>query len=288
MADLEKIADRIETVEGIGQLLNGLKTLSSVTAHEFASYLDAVNSYHLTNTLALKCLESHLASADDHSVTRTAWIVIGPERGFCGQYRERIADELYRHLQTKEQAAPILAIGTRQAQTLSERQFTLTRAYALPATRQALKQLISNCLSDLDQQALLSPTTQINCLYARHEASVGIAAQTVALWPLTPEDIAAVISKPWPSSRLPAPLGNVKDIIRIALRQRFYTRLLRAMVQSIVTEHTARLKTLDQTEQNIKDMLEDMTLDAHQARQRAITEELIELNASFQNITEAG
>lgn len=68
----------------------------------------------------------------------------------------------------------------------------------------------------------------------------------------------------------------------------FYTKLLiyHLILESIVSEHSARMRAMKNATDNALDILSDLTLDYNQARQRVITQEIAEI-ASARKVMES-
>ena len=53
--------------------------------------------------------------------------------------------------------------------------------------------------------------------------------------------------------------------------------IYRALLESVASEHGARMTAMDNATRNAKDMIDRLTLQANRARQAAITTELMEI-----------
>ena len=70
------------------------------------------------------------------------------------------------------------------------------------------------------------------------------------------------------------------------LLERYVDMLLyRAMLESVASEHGARMTAMDNATNNAVDMIDRLTLDMNRARQAGITRELLEIVATSESLS---
>ena len=55
------------------------------------------------------------------------------------------------------------------------------------------------------------------------------------------------------------------------------TQLFRALLESVASEHGARMTAMDSASKNARELIDKLTLNMNRARQAAITNEIIEI-----------
>jgi len=66
------------------------------------------------------------------------------------------------------------------------------------------------------------------------------------------------------------------------MQQHLMVAIYRATVQSMISEHTARMASMQAAESNIEERLEDLRREFRQTRQSAITAELLDIVSGFE------
>jgi F-type H+-transporting ATPase subunit gamma len=70
---------------------------------------------------------------------------------------------------------------------------------------------------------------------------------------------------------------NPGEMLRDLLPRFVSTQLYRAMLESVASEHAARMTAMDSATNNASEMIDDLTLTMNRVRQAAITKEIIEI-----------
>ena len=77
-----------------------------------------------------------------------------------------------------------------------------------------------------------------------------------------------------------------EDKLMAALfRQYFFVSLYRACAESLKSENTSRLTAMQMAEKNISERLVELNLEFNQQRQTTVTEELLDIVAGFEALT---
>ena len=70
------------------------------------------------------------------------------------------------------------------------------------------------------------------------------------------------------------------------IRQYLFVSLYRAVANSLAAEYSSRLNSMQSAEQKIQDWQQKLQNEYRQQRQNAITEELLDIMAGFEVVTE--
>jgi len=76
-------------------------------------------------------------------------------------------------------------------------------------------------------------------------------------------------------------LGQPRELLRGLVRQLIAHDLVRAFAASQASENAARLAAMDAAEKNIEERLETLQTAYRQARQNAVTAELLDIQAAY-------
>jgi F-type H+-transporting ATPase subunit gamma len=86
----------------------------------------------------------------------------------------------------------------------------------------------------------------------------------------------------WPGKSRPEVIGDTAATLKGFIRGYLFMLLFQACAESLNSENASRLAAMQRAEKNIKDILEDLTLKFHRARQESIDEELFDVVSGFE------
>jgi F-type H+-transporting ATPase subunit gamma len=72
------------------------------------------------------------------------------------------------------------------------------------------------------------------------------------------------------------------DLFAALVRQYLFVSLYRAFAESLAGEHASRLAAMQRAETNVEERLDMLEQTYHRRRQRAITEEVLDITAGFE------
>jgi F-type H+-transporting ATPase subunit gamma len=121
--------------------------------------------------------------------------------------------------------------------------------------------------------------------YHKLISSSAYRPQTVLLWPVDLEWLQDLEKKPWPSRVLPTFTMPRERLFHALLSQHLFVSLFRAFAESLASENTSRLMSMQAAEDNIAERLRELKLTFNQLRQSSITEELFDIMAGFEALS---
>jgi len=204
-------------------------------------------------------------------------LVIGSERGLCGQYNKVILEELARTFEAKKGESgevEIVALGSRLIRELTQAGTTLTWGRALSMTSLPTYEMAHALAVEWLVRYEAYELDAVDVVYNADEGAGTYGSTTVRLIPpeLPPEGA-----------------GTPGDVIVETDPMRLYVRvveqwtaiaLYRLLLAAAVTEHSARYQLMESATQNADDLVDELMLTVKSARREAITREMQELAVS--------
>ena len=115
MSRLHELKTQIHQLDEIKQIMSSMKTLAYLEVRKVERLLD--NSQQIVEELeklAADFLYFHPTFLTKSKPDRQIWILLGSERGFCGDFNEKLLKQLNKHLNDTRSETPILIpIGQR-------------------------------------------------------------------------------------------------------------------------------------------------------------------------------
>jgi len=232
-------------------------------------------------------------------------LVIGSERGLCGQYNKVVLEELARYFEAlKGKSAEVVivapgsgatgevevvALGSRLIRELRQADYTLTWGRALSMTSLPTYELAHELAVEWLARYEAYELDGVDIVYNADEGAGTYGSTTVRLippeLPPVPAGTPEAVGVPGDVAA-PAVLPDViveTDPMRIYVRvveQWTAIALYRLLLAAAVTEHSARFQLMESATQNADDLVDQLMLTVKSARRQAITREMQELAVS--------
>lgn len=277
MATLKAIRRRVASVRNIQQITKAMKMVSAarlrraqesaLAARPYAEKLETV----LQNLASQSATLSHpLLEPREEKVVDL--LLITSDRGLCGGFNSnliRIAEAFIR--ERSERKVTLSFVGRRGLDYFKRRsaafgeqhinlfgKFTPTLAHEIGAR--------------MTQRFLNEDTDGVYVLYARFRSAI---SQIPTIDKVLPVSSRAGVSPQAPLEYLYEP--RPEELIASLLTRYVDMLIYRAMLESVASEHGARMTAMENATNNAVEMIGRLTLDMNRARQSGITRELLEI-----------
>jgi F-type H+-transporting ATPase subunit gamma len=290
MPNLLDIRRRIKSVKNTQQITKAMKMVSAaklkraqdrvVTARPFANKMSEV-----LGELAKRTDEDfHHPLLDQRGDQRYLLVLITADKGLCGAFNTNLtkAAQLFIR-ENPEKTIEFMAIGRKGRDFFRNRHATITSEFlgltgkgrvefseALDVARSIIKQYTDD--------------TAIDKVFVIYNEFKSVLSQRVVLEQLLPVARAAAAEEE-PEAKAPQPANLVDYIYEQPPEQMFSTllprlietQIFRALLESVASEHGARMTAMDSASKNASELIDTLTLNMNRIRQAAITNEIIEV-----------
>lgn len=277
MATLKAIRRRVASVRNIQQITKAMKMVSAArlrraqeaafAARPYAEKLEAV----LQNLAAQSQTVAHpfLLPREEQNIDL---LLITSDRGLCGGFNANLirAAETFMHEHAGCQVRLVL-IGRRGFDHFRRRPVTIT-AHHINLFGRLSAALAHEIGQQMGERFLRGESDAFYVLYARFRSALVQVPTIDRILPIVPKTHAPGIPpleylyEPSPQELLASLLARYVDML-----------IYRAMLESVASEHGARMTAMDNATNNAVDMISRLTLDMNRARQAGITRELLEI-----------
>lgn len=277
MATLKAIRRRVASVRNIQQITKAMKMVSAarlrraqeaaVAARPYAEKLEAV----LQNLASQGATVSHplLEAREEKTIDL---ILVTSDRGLCGGFNSnliRMAEAFIR--EHPGQKVTVSFIGRKGFDYFKRRTVTMGEQH-INLFGKMTSALAHEIGVRMSQRFLSGETDGVYVLYARFRSAVSQVPTINKVLPVaSQENVTGQTSleylyEPEPQELLATLLSRYVDML-----------LYRAMLESVASEHGARMTAMENATNNAVDMIGRLTLDMNRARQAGITRELLEI-----------
>ncbi|MEA3464407.1 MAG: ATP synthase F1 subunit gamma [Thermodesulfobacteriota bacterium] len=287
MASLKDIKKRIGSVKNTQQITKAMKMVAAAKLRRAQESVVAARPYankmqDVLTSLATREIESDHPLLENREKKRALVVVMTADRGLCGGFNSNIIKAAEKFV--KEQAEgfedySLRIIGRKGNDVLKRRpDLVIDKVYEnltghiTYATAALLGREIVEDYIDEKYDAVF-------VIYNRFFSVLSQEVTTTQLLPVQPqqvEDGAYVADYIYePSS---------EEVLKSILPKYIEVQIFRALLESVASEHGARMSSMDSASKNAAEMIDKLTLQYNRARQAAITSELMEIISGAESI----
>ena len=270
MSRRRELDDRLHALRDINGILRAMKNLALMEQQKLARFL----------TTQRRVVDSLEAAAEDFFTFYPAaarqlgkgtsvWLIIGSERGFCGDYNERLLEGVEQHIHEHSPAQPRLVLIGRKLVAKFAQDQRVAASLAGPTVAEEVPAVLVGLMARLRElQASQKPGVRLEFTIVHHNpASEGGGIRVH-------EPIKRAPGRPVRMSYPPVlnldPFAFATDLIDHHL----FSLLHEVFYSSLMAENLRRFQHMDQAIQRLEKDMAELVLRRSSLRQEEITEEI--------------
>lgn len=289
MANLKEVRNRISSTISTQQITKAMKLVSATKLRKAQQAITQIRPYaeKLSNVLGNLSQtakdESELAAYFESSCKEEKILVLvfSSDRGLCGAFNSNVIKEVKWILNNKvsnHKNATLKFIGKKAYETLKiEETYTCNTSHM--SLLQNLKyEEVFNLGQEIIEDFLNGIYSEVFVVYNKFKNAATQFKTVEKILPIAIENF-EVNERKENSKYLadfrfePSKLDLLKELIPRVLT----TQIYRAILDSVASEHGSRMVTMDKATENAGEILKNLKLEYNQARQAAITKEILEI-----------
>jgi len=293
METTEGLRNRIRTAEDLHSVVRTMKALAAVSIRQYERAVEALSVYNRTVELGFQVLVRRrpeavvqVAPEDEGAVVA---IVFGTDQGMCGPLNREIAEHAtawFDHARVPAEDRFVAAVGGRVAAELEGTGQPVADTFALPSSVSGLVGGAEDVLLAIEQWREARAVARVTLFHHRPRAGASYQPRTVPLLPIDADWLVDLGRRRWPTVMLPTFTMDWDRLFTSLVRQYLFGALFRAFAESLASENASRLASMQAAEKNIQERIDQLRLQFHQRRQSAITEELLDVVAGFEVLSQ--
>ena len=287
MPSLKDIKKRIGSVKNTRQITKAMKMVSAAKLRRAQDNIIAARPYASKMEEVLKSLAVNV-EGDAHPLLevreakKLLLIVLSSDRGLCGGFNANLCKAAERYIRGNKDQYESIAITTlgRKGYEYLKNRFPVEKNYP-------------NLISKPNYQtaALLAQEVIEGYLEGEYDQVVILfnAFKTVMSQDITFQQLLPVV--PPQSEETVDEAGveyifepSIQELLAEILPKNIEVQIFKAMLESVASEHGARMTAMDSASKNASEMIGKLTLQYNRARQAAITKELMEIISGAESI----
>jgi F-type H+-transporting ATPase subunit gamma len=298
VASLQDLRRRISSVRNTRKITKALELVAGARlrraqsrSEEMRPYADRMQELMIGTARAASSLRNLALLQQRDEVRRVAFVVVTGDRGLAGPFNGQVlrrAFELERQVRAEGQEVVWLAVGRKGTSTLRFRRYELTGQWAGFADKPGYHdaQAVGHRLAELYEA---EEVDRVVLIYNRFESALVQRVTTTDLLPIREEVLAG--EEPveeehaGPSADFiyePEPEEILQRLLPVYLETEIYRALLESAAAFLASQMTA----MRNASKNAGELIDNLTLSLNRARQAEITQEILEVVAGADALTQ--
>ncbi|MAQ47623.1 MAG: ATP synthase F1 subunit gamma [Flavobacteriales bacterium] len=276
MANLKEIRSRISSVSSTMKITSAMKMVSAAKLKKAQDRMTNIKPYSSGLSNTIQNLLPNVSKSDiklkTHFSTngKTLIIAIASNRGLCGGFNANIYKEAQK-LGAKE-STEVYAIGKKATESFQRSDYTLMESNAEVLDNSQF--IESKKISDkIINKFLNGEWEKVILIYNKFKNAATQFVSTEQLLPIKISEEQTIQTQDYIFE------PNKTSIINSLVPSKIHTHLFEAILNSIASEHGARMTAMHKATDNANELKQNLTLSYNRQRQAAITNEILEIVA---------
>lgn len=270
MSRRRELDDHLRSLRDISGILRAMKNLALMETQKLARFLAAQRRVVNSIEAAASDLFTFYPEATRHlGKAKPVFLVIGSERGFCGDYNERLLEGAEQHMQERSKQQPLLIVVGRKFAAKLQHDRHVEASLAGPAVAEEIPSVLINLMETLrNLQTRQEPEVRLEFTIV-HQSPASEGGQIHVHEPMKRAGH-RLASFAYP------PLLNLDPFAcaRALIDQHLFALLHEVFYSSLMAENLRRFQHMDQAIQRLEKDTSELILKRNALRQEEITEEI--------------
>jgi len=286
MASLKDIRKRIQSVKNTRQITRAMKMVAAAKLRRAQDAIINSRAYAyriysiLLSLVQREGMEHPLLAVREEK--KVMVVILSGDRGLCGAFNASVFKAATRFIKQKKAEGidvSIECIG-RKGYDFFKNKFPVAKYHEGilgKATYNKVSAIADVVLTDY----LAGEFDAVYLVYNEFKSAIQQTVTTERLIPVStevPQGVAGILRNS-EEDRFKNYIfePSKEEILNTIVPRHFKTQMFRAVLESVASEHGARMSAMDNATSNASDMIDALTLEYNKARQASITKELMEI-----------
>jgi F-type H+-transporting ATPase subunit gamma len=219
-------------------------------------------------------------------------VLITADKGLCGSYNHSMIQAASRFIDELPYPVELIAVGKRGRDAMWRMDRTIAAEFSdLPPQPRLLD---ITPIAHVAMDGFM--TERYDVVYLAHTDFINTLTQRPAIWqllPLLPLDLGVSPVSEHRGAEAPSTIveyiyePDPRTILDTVLPRFTELQVYQALLESLASEHSARMVAMRNATENAMDLLDDLTLTYNRARQESITKEMLDIAGGAEALSKA-
>ncbi|MCF6158253.1 MAG: F0F1 ATP synthase subunit gamma [wastewater metagenome] len=291
METLESLQEKLRSAQELQSVVKTMKTMAAVNIRQYEKAVKSLAEFNRAVEFGFQFLlkrePERIVEGTQVPGGNLCAVVFGSDQGMCGQFNDKItlfAMDKMRKLRESENRI-VLGVGVRVTARLEGEGQQVEEQFFVPGSVDGITSAVQEILIKLEDLRSRRDVDHVVVFYHERLSGSTYNPRMVSLLPLSIEWLRSLEKKEWPTHTRPMYTMDWNQLFSALVRHYLFFLLYRAFAESLASENTSRLSSMQAAEKNIEDRLEQLRNQFNQQRQNSITSEIMDIIAGFEALT---
>ncbi len=276
VASVRTIRRKIRSVQNIKKITRAMQMVSAAKLRKVQDRLMQIRPYsdkirEFLGGLAVKVREqAHPLFTPRSDVKKIGVVAIMADKGLCGSYNSNLMRFANRFLAERGKPAAAIAVGRKSVYWANREKITMVAEYIQLPTDIPFAE-IQAMAKRLVDWFTKGEVDEVHLLFTRYVNAMTFRPGSVKFLPIEAEEGGKGLAHDYIFEPEPA------KILDHLIPRYVETTLHRLLLESMSSEHAARMNAMRNATTNADDLIQSLTLTYNKARQAGITKELLDI-----------
>jgi F-type H+-transporting ATPase subunit gamma len=292
MQRIDIIERKLNTAKDLQSIVKTMKGLAAVSISQYEHAVDTITQYFSTIEQGLQIImqqQPQLPSlfqqgnVNQEDQKRIA-IVFGAGQPMCGAFNEVLAtyfDSEWRK-QFRDPPSKIVVVGHRVRANLERYGRPVDHLFEMPTTIERINDTVQSLVLAVQAWNAEDEHVEVLLFYNCPEPNANYKPQMEQLLPINLEWLRELSGRSWSGRSIPTYSMDASELVAALVKQLLFVSIYKAFSESLSAENNSRLVAMQLAERKITEMIDELTKAYWSRRQVNITEEILDIMASFE------
>lgn len=286
----EALKHQIATAVELQSLVHVTRTISAAKVREYEQTVASIEAYGRTIAAGLQVVMKRQPREMTLPSGRRDYfgaVVVGSDQGLCGNFNERIAEyaiERMTEFKLTPESRAIVVVGERPALHIEAAGYEIEDRLPFVGGHDAITRVILRVLERIEEWSNRRRIDRVALFYNKPGEASTFQPEMQVLLPIDVAWLQGLAEQKWPGRTIPTFSQDWDSLFAGLVKHHIFFTIYRALVESLASENTSRLRAMQAAQRNIDERLEDLHVAYHRLRQSSITGELLDITTGYEAV----
>ncbi len=294
MDSLNNIKKEIKSTNDLKQTVSTMKIFAAANIKKYEKIVFNLQKYQSNVNLGIQAILKQYPDILNHikytenfykkkeDAGESILIVTGSNQGLCSKFNDRIVDYFNENIK-KENNRYIITIGDRINMLVTSKKLPIKRHFPIPNSTKQINELVYEIFEIIESKISKNNLKKVLIFYTNYDNNNknGLNLIRKKILPFDSRYFEKLKDKPWPTNKIPYWRIDTERITADFMQQYIFAGIYMSIASSMAAEQFSRLTTLQRSEQNIKEKINELTAQYNQTRQTMITSDILDTISSL-------
>lgn len=289
MATLKELKTRITGIKGTQKITKAMKMVASakmrraqeriISMRPYAKKIDEMLSY-----LSEVAGEEVNKILEQREVKHRLVVVISADRGLAGSFNTNVIRYALNYINSLEKDTKVIVVGKKANDSLKKKNLNIIKSY-VGIFNELSFELSNDIVNFIIDGYKKKQYDSVEVIYNEFQSVVKQVTVKEQLLPLAKAEKSKEKKKAPATDYIFEP--SASEILKELIPKQYKVQFWKALLESNAAEQAARMTAMETATRNASDLLKILELSYNQARQAAITKEILEIVGGAEALQQA-